>query len=699
MAKQLLFLFGTLSLLLIPCRALFAQTAFHCAADEVRESRIQAHPEQRAHLDAIQQDYETYLAGPRSSTPLYVIPTVVHIIQNSPVIDVDDSLVYSQIEVLNEDFQRLNADSLNLPAVFHNIAADCRIEFRLASIDPNGCPSTGINRLVSPLTVHDFNDELALKSLIQWDPHSYLNVWVVDEIGGGLVQGYGTFPDWLAGSPERDGIVVAKAIFGRSPVFPFILGRIVSHEVGHWLGLYHTFQYGCAGTDSSNCSSLGDLVCDTPPAANPNFGCNNVINSCTETPVDRPDLTQNYMDYTPDNCRVMFSKGQADRMHFYLDGIRSNLHSPSNLAATGADGTVSPGCAPTAQFSSQLSNICVGGAVQFEDISHGVPTSWDWTFQGGNPSTSTQQNPIVTYSTPGVYEVSLTVTNSFGNSSTTVSDYMVVSTSSPTPLVESFEGNVLYPADWYGTDGDGLGTWRLTTAGASLGIYSLYTRNFGLSYNGTADDLVSLPIDLTNLGSGELTFDRAYKRFNNFKRDTMQVLLSTDCGETWTKEWEAENQALVTTGGIQVNGPFVPTASQWVKDTIDLAPYLGHSEVRIMFRVIGGGGQDIYLDNVNIDGVVGVAEEVQLGWDLSVASPFRDEIEIRYSLERPVDLRFELLDMQGRKMWGRTFGNQSAGEKCLVVNGPEISGLPAGVYFLRAGSERGSITKKIIRMP
>ncbi|MEM7039857.1 MAG: zinc metalloprotease, partial [Bacteroidota bacterium] len=280
-------------------------TGEHCGTDGIYQTQLQQSVTFRSLESQIERAYQQRLqqlaAHPhaRTSGSVRTIPVVVHVIQTSDQVLVTDARIQSQIDVLNEDFRLLNADTSNIPAEHRPVAADTEIEFCLATIDPDGCPTNGIVRIVSAsLANHDMDDAAQLKGLSQWDPYSYLNIWVPVNIQGGTL-GYATFPINLNFAPSQDGVVVASQYFGRGAGVPpsaFNLGRTTTHEVGHWLGLFHTFQNGCAGTTAATCTTGGDLVCDTPPTANSNFGCPNTQNTCTETPTDFNDQTINYMD-------------------------------------------------------------------------------------------------------------------------------------------------------------------------------------------------------------------------------------------------------------------------------------------------------------------------------------------------------------------------------------------------------------------
>jgi hypothetical protein len=276
-------------------------------------------------------------------TGVTVIPVVVHVVFNTAAQNISDAQIHSQITILNQDYRKTNSDVSKTPSVFAALAGDARIEFQLASTDPNGQPTTGITRTQTSAT--SFSDDDKVKSAATggadaWPAANYLNIWVC-QLGGGLL-GYAQFP---GGPAATDGVVILHSGFGNTgtATAPFNLGRSATHEIGHWLNLRHIW-----GDDGGGCSG-DDFVADTPNCADHNFGkpsfphitCNNGPNG---------DLFMNYMDYTDDDSMFMFSNGQIVRMQACLDGDRSTIgHTKSGPTLVVADvhPTVAPADVPT----------------------------------------------------------------------------------------------------------------------------------------------------------------------------------------------------------------------------------------------------------------------------------------------------------------------------------------------------------------
>ncbi len=280
-------------------------------------------PKMAQRMALIEKQTETYVrqvqANPAQRSQLVVtIPVVFHILYNTAAENISEAQVMSQLDILNEDFRRLNADQDNV----WSQAADTQIEFCLASQDPNGNPTDGILRVPTNLTSFGTNDAMKFTSQggsDAWPASDYMNFWVCD-LGSSLL-GYAQFP---GGPASTDGIVCNYTATGSTGTAsaPFDLGRTATHEVGHYLNLRHIWGDGGCGAS--------DFVDDTPDSDGPNYGCALGSAACGTT-----DMVQNYMDYSDDACMNLFTQGQSDRMNalFAPGGARASLVS-------------SPGCTP-----------------------------------------------------------------------------------------------------------------------------------------------------------------------------------------------------------------------------------------------------------------------------------------------------------------------------------------------------------------
>lgn len=313
--------------------------------DVIRCATVEVDAMRRAKNTKLQStdEFEAWMAGElkkraeQSSNRISatrVLPTVVHVIYSNATENISTAQVISQIDVLNEDFGRLNPDTTNTPVAFRPVAADTDIEFCLAQLDPNGNPTNGINRVSmggSPFSINDF--ETNIKPATQWDPNRYFNIWVAN-LSGGLL-GYAQFPEAATlpgigtgnGAANTDGVVCLYTSVGRPPDNPFggvyNQGRTATHEVGHWLGLRHIWGDGGCAVD--------DFCADTPESDGSNFGCPTTHVSCGTT-----DMVQNYMDYTDDLCMNIFTQDQKARIDVVMAGSPRRA---SLLTSTECSGT------------------------------------------------------------------------------------------------------------------------------------------------------------------------------------------------------------------------------------------------------------------------------------------------------------------------------------------------------------------------
>ena len=271
----------------------------------------------------------------RLEKTLYKIPVVVHVVYNLGKEYVSVEQVLTQMAVLNKDFRRTNSDTGLAPSVFKNIGAAIEIEFALARQDPNGNPTNGITFTKTSQTSFGYQTDL-VKSKANggadaWDPTKYLNIWVCNLSGS--VLGYVPFP--MNVGTKNDGVSVSYRAFGTSGnnLSPYFnLGRTATHEVGHWLGLYHPW----GRPDAAGCTS--DEVDDTPvqpretdykPATCPVFPYLDTASKCNNAPNGR--MFSNFMDYSRDACMNMFTLGQANRMRTFLELNRPTILSSNAL--------------------------------------------------------------------------------------------------------------------------------------------------------------------------------------------------------------------------------------------------------------------------------------------------------------------------------------------------------------------------------
>lgn len=370
---------------------------------------------------------------------VYNIPVVVHVIHLGEAegsgTNISDAQIHSAINNLNQAYRN--------QAPYTGV--DMEINFCLASVNPSGNPTSGINRVNGSGTsdyatqgitndVGSSLNEVAVKALSNWGNTNYYQFWIVAGIdgnmGGGGTQGYAYFSQ----SSSKDGAVILYNSFGYDPTGTLCYNLksytnqnvTTTHEVGHAFGLYHTFQGDGTGSDcptNNDCSTDGDLVCDTPPHKRSTSNCVVATNTCTGG--SSSDHIHNFMDYSSDDCQTEFTANQVTRARAWLLSSRLSL-------------TTSTKCNPVAVAVSNFEAVCGsqsgcgGSSIDFFDLSEGNPTAWSWSFPGGSPATSTAQYPTVSYATPGTYAVSLTATNSFGTGNTETKNGFITIYSTPT---------------------------------------------------------------------------------------------------------------------------------------------------------------------------------------------------------------------------------------------------------------------------
>jgi PKD repeat protein len=391
----------------------------------------------------------------------------------------------------------------------------------------------------------------------------------------------------------------------------------------------------------------------------------------------------------------MFTEGQKLWMEAALNISwtgRQNLWSATNLINTGVNGP-SPLCAPKADFFSNTNIVCVGSGVTFRDASwNGNPTSWNWSFPGANISSSTSSSETISYPSPGIYTVSLSVSNSAGTDMASKTGYIQVvpslATHTLSSYTESFESAGIPNAHWSIFDENGFNSWTSTTAAAYSGNASILLNNYT---PGSYDELYSAGIDVSAVQNPLLSFMLAYTQKSN-EDDKLEIFASANCGQTW-------NQRYQKTGSLLATAPatfnyFIPTSSQWRKEYINLSPFINSDNVRIKFKFTSAGGNNIYIDDINLSSYfVGIDEKENSGNSIHVyPNPLENTSVITMKLSERSSIELTLFNIMGQKVNSFVSGEKLPGEYTFPLN----NNLSKGVYLLILNDGKQQINKKIV---
>ena len=617
------------------------------------------------------------------------IPVVFHIVYKTAAQNISDARIMEQLDILNADFNRLNADTTDTPEEFQDVAADCDIEFCLAIIDPDGNPTTGILRVETDVTTFDFDDGIKFTAeggSDAWPADSYLNFWS-GNIGAFLL-GYAQFP---GGPPATDGVVIHFQHVGLDPAgYPYHLGRTATHEVGHWLNLYHIWgdDGGCVGSD---------LCGDTPNQKVETYGCP----AFPKTDICSPDapgiMFQNYMDYTDDACMNIFTQGQKDRIMslFEPGGERAGLANSEGCGlqpydaqaisslpgGTVCDLTITPVVTIKNHGTETLTSIDI-----IYSIDGGATSTVNWT---GSLTTGEIEDvtlpEIITSEGEHTLEATLENPNGFidadAGDNTTETEFIVSLTGLPLPLSQGFESSG-FPYDGYTIyNPDDYYTWERTNDAAALGTYSILMNHYDNAANGQIDDFVIPAYDLTGMTDISFSFDVAYALYTASGEfsDTLEILISDDCGVSWESVYKKANPDLQT--APTTASSFVPEDDEWRNEVIDLTGYLGSAQLFVKFRTISDYENNLYVDNINLNdgeqiGVINVSND----FDMTVfPNPTNDLLNIRYHLTHTGTGTLMVYDIVGRMVYSDVVTTNS-GINIITIPVHELS---AGYYRIK----------------
>ena len=671
MNKSIYFLSFLISVLIFKTPSFLSQTPQHNCGQHIVLKELLKNNDFKAYYDQEQRSFSSnnQISSLKSGV-VHKIPVVFHIVHNNGIEKIDRSQVLDALEKLNIDLRALRPDTSTVDSLFQPLIADIEVEFVLATKAPDGTCFSGITMTETPYSYNngDINGSDQVDAVMMyndvyqgnWPGDQYLNVFVCGSVGTGIA-GYTYYPSGFFGNAMNNGIWLRHDYCGSIGTANPSASKTFVHEVGHWLNLPHTWGSTNEPGLASNCTT-DDGVTDTPNTIGSQW-CN-----YNETTCGSVANIENHMEYSP--CRKMFTLGQKARMRTALNsstGGRSNLITPANHFATGID-TVAPFC--KADFFANRYITCSGDSLYFQDYSYHNPISWDWYFEGANPDSSNLENTYATYPIPGVYDVSLTASGDSANYLTEVkNDAIIVMdyNGDQLPFYEGFENINFNAPEWISN----VGNWSITDEAAYNGNYCLKLENDGVS-EGTKHMLESKTFDLSDSTKAFFNFKYAFARKNTSNNDYLKVLASNDCGKTWSVRKIIQYSQLITAPD---QNNFIPSFSDWKEATVTsiLGPFCVQN-FRFKFEFQSGGGNNLYIDNINIsyENTTGISNSFT-GKVSIYPNPTNDILNI---VSNNPFSKIQVLDMMGKEV----LMNNKSNIKSAVIN---TSFLDNGYYSIK----------------
>ena len=647
--------------------------------------------------------------GSTEKATIYKIPVVFHVLHMNGVENISDEQIYDALAILNRDYRKLNADTANVHLDFAGMPADIEVEFVLATKAPNGTCFKGITRTYNTISYDGSDGGNQVDAIVagndvfqgNWPGNKYMNVFICGEIGGAA--GYTTNPSGWSANQMTNGIWVLHDYVGSIGTSSIGTSRTLTHEVGHWLNLSHTWGSNNNPGTAGSCTGNGDQVQDTPTCIGVT-ACLLNSNTCNNDNAywgfDMRDNVENYMDYS--YCSKMFTEGQRTRMRTALQATntgRANLWSTANLTAVGGNGVL---YLCKAEFTADKTTICTGDEISFADDSYNVATGWTWTitpstgWSYSNGNTSTSQNPTVIFDTPGLYTVQLTSTDGTLSDSEIKNNFIqVLNTGANLPFWEGFEdyASLTNIQTWDVFNSSTNNAWTIESTTSYTGVKCAKLMNFG---QGTAnvDDLTSSQIDLSTVpatGTVTLSFRYAYRKVLSANYEYFKVFISGDCGTDWIQRKTIQGNQL---SALTSTTSWKPSAqSDWV--TVHMTNVTSNyftDKFRVRFRFEGEGGNNIYLDDINLyDGspsneiVTGIMEQVFLSQLEMYPNPSDEELNVSFNLPSADELTISIVDLSGKSVQKHLI-KAKTGKNLAMLNTQELA---AGMYQLLIQSSNG----------
>lgn len=700
-----------------------------CATGNVMENYFKKHPtakpEYEKRQSSFQQQYVAFRKNKQQNrvqqrlNAIVTIPVVVHIVMQDPS-TVTDEQVQSQLDVLNADFAGDNADLSNVPAAFASVIGHSQIRFCLAQRTPDNNPSNGIIRKSSiTLSTPAEDDPIKYSSAggsDAWDVSKYLNIWVCrmaseDDLG------YSFMPDLPGLSDSDQGLVTAYHAFGTigTATAPFNKGRTATHEIGHFFNLAHI--WGSNNCDRS-CSD-SDNVDDTPNQDQCTYGTPSFPQTDACSGSAPGIMFMNFMDYVNDAAMILFTQGQADRMEAALE------FSPERSPLMHSNGCVPPVVynndvqaevliAPknsilycgnsitpsvtirnlgTNALTSITLNVSVDGAAPISNtVTLNLATLQRATISAASLNPATGQHSIKIYTTRPNGVADQYAAND------TLSSIFSVTDIQQAPVTQTFTGNTFPPVGWGISNNSDLEAYnpvRVTNASnnnSPFVKFNSYQYNLSGKYAVLSSPQVTVPLESDSV---KVTFRRAAAQKNSAMSDTLQVLYSLDCGQTFQSVYKIGGTQLNTKQTIRTNTEYLPVDSQWVADTVDLSAYIAgkSSSFIVQFRGINGYGNNIYLDDINIYSRQ-ISDPLKEKGLTVTPNPTRNNVVIQHYPLAANLKGVAVFTSTGQLVWRQSYANGAA-QNYIEIN---LANKQSGVYFVRLTYTDKTITRKILKL-
>jgi len=678
-----------------------SRVGYECGTTRALNELYKKHPELKTSYDQFVRDNNSKISEVKGKSRVYIIPVVFHVLHQYGEENISDDQIYDAIRVLNLDYRKLNSDTVDIVPEFKALVGDCSIEFRLATRDPAGNCTNGIDRIYT----HETNIGDDYSKLSQWSRSNYLNIWVVKSMAPG-VAGYSYYPTAVAGAMSfADGVIALHDYIGSIGTSNIYNSRTLTHEIGHYLGLSHTW----GSTNEPGVACGDDGIEDTPISIGWQ-ACKLTENDICYTGI--AENVQNYMEYS--YCTRMFTKGQAFFMNITLNNaiaFRNYLSSDSNLIHTGALLTTSV-CAPEPDFKPLKNIIKAGNTANFINYTwRSHADSYEWSFPGGNPSTSDQASPSVVYNDPGWYNVSLTTANASGSRTKTETHCIYVVApwvDFVGPYTENFENTELASYIIINPENNEA-RWQLTGNAGYQSAKCMMLNNIASSSDqfyfnrlgGNADAFITAAFDLgiTQNASLSFTYSCATRagRLNDIAEE-LNVYATFDYGSNWTLLKNIKGIELANAGYCSES--YLPKANTtWTTKTIDLPSNISRKQnVRFKFEYIASDlSNNIYIDNISLNGILGTDDQTNPLAEFNIyPNPAEDKksFTLSFTAFKDTDVEMDIFDILGNEIY-QLVEKTTQGNYSREFDGVSLN-LKKGIYFIRVKTINQMEIKKLM---